>query len=190
MRKRVIVSVLVVVLVYLGSYLAITIVGSYRMGPIGLLGPLGPYRWYPRGFFDKYDRLRPAIAYPYLPLWETDRRFWHKDTGNPPLPPPFVQDDITIVSPVTVIRLRPTDNRSNTITFGVIDANTNRFTVRRVFPPIGADGRYQEYFIATGTEQSKFVAIDDQSTFRFRVLEHITETPVPDTATNEDSPRR
>lgn len=182
-RKRVVIAALVVILAYIGSYLILTLAGSYRMGPIGMRGPKYPYSWWPYGFHDH------PIGYPFIPLLIADQKFWHKATWTPPLPPPFVQGDLMVVPPVTHIAFKPGDGTGTTITFVFMDARGHRFTVRRMLPPAGDDIRYQKYFIAGGDDASHMVEIRSQSAFRARVLEHMKES-TDSGAARETSPNR
>ena len=68
---------LILLLVYVGSYVVLSSGGCYEPAAIGLNGVKG-YGWAPRGFVDHYRWKRwPAIV--YLPLYIIDVRAWHRD---------------------------------------------------------------------------------------------------------------
>ncbi len=66
---------LILLLIYIGSYVLISSGGCYEPAAIGLNG-VKWYLWAPYGFVTNYKWKRwPMIL--YLPLWGLDMRFWH-----------------------------------------------------------------------------------------------------------------
>ncbi len=72
---------------YLGSYVSRSLQGRYEPAVIGL-GGVEWYDWAPRGFVRDYE-WDPSLVRIYYPLWQIDRRFWHRpedaEDGNYPL---------------------------------------------------------------------------------------------------------
>jgi hypothetical protein len=67
--------VLTVLLLYVGSYIALSADGCYEPAAIGL-GGVKSYQWAPRGFVDNYNWKRWPMTI-YYPLYALDMRFWH-----------------------------------------------------------------------------------------------------------------
>jgi hypothetical protein len=75
--RRVSAYSLVLLIAYLGSYLCMSLYGSFEPEVIGLNG-VKVYTWAPAGFVKNYKH-RQALYYIYLPLWLADRAQWHRD---------------------------------------------------------------------------------------------------------------
>ena len=67
--------VLVLLALYVGSYLALSANGRYEPAAIGLNG-VKSYGWAPYGFVKNY-RWNSALIRTYLPLYAIDCNFWH-----------------------------------------------------------------------------------------------------------------
>ncbi len=80
-RKRT--AFLVFLMVYVGSYAALSINGNYYPATIGLQGEK-VFNWSPAGFSSKKEyRWNHTMILLYLPLWEVDRFWIHPiDFGN------------------------------------------------------------------------------------------------------------
>jgi hypothetical protein len=93
-RNRIISVIVLLVAVYCGSYLYLTVRGSYQPVTLGLNGR-NTYAWAPQGFVENYHWNRFKIAF-YAPLYGCDLRFWHTSerarTGRYPInvPPMLV----------------------------------------------------------------------------------------------------
>jgi hypothetical protein len=77
-RRIVLIPILVLVsllLLYVGSYVALSANGCYEPEGIGLNG-VKWYAWAPRGFVDHYV-WRQSLRIAYFPLSYLDVRFWH-----------------------------------------------------------------------------------------------------------------
>ena len=66
---------LAMLLLYVGSYLFLSVRGRYEPGGIGL-SFVRWYDWAPQGFVTGYQRNTAAYMF-YWPLWTLDMRFWH-----------------------------------------------------------------------------------------------------------------
>jgi hypothetical protein len=79
--RLVVVGLLVLLLVYFGSYVALSAGGCYEPASIGLNG-VKWYAWAPHGFVEDYKWKRwPTLI--YVPLLLLDYWLWHP-SGNPP----------------------------------------------------------------------------------------------------------
>ena len=67
---------LTLLLVYVGTYVAISVDGCYEPVAIGLNG-VKAYGWAPHGFVTHYTWNRWPLF--YLPLWSLDNRAWHTE---------------------------------------------------------------------------------------------------------------
>ena len=67
-----------VLAVYIGSYLTLTLFGRPEVATSGLSGPK-TYGWAPYGFFDSSAHHWTKLMFPYFPLYVIDIRVWHKD---------------------------------------------------------------------------------------------------------------
>lgn len=65
----------VLLLCYIGSYVALSLSGRYEPSAIGLNGVKG-YGWAPTGFVRNY-KWNMWLQLFYLPLWAVDMRVWH-----------------------------------------------------------------------------------------------------------------
>ncbi len=61
---------------YVASYLCLSAKGRYEPMVFGL-NHVKWYDWIPHGFMENGEFNRP-VAIGYYPLWQLDRRFWHK----------------------------------------------------------------------------------------------------------------
>ena len=69
-----------VLAVYIGSYLTLTLFGRREVASSGASGPK-TYGWAPYGFYDSSAHRWTYLMYPYLPLYALDIRVWHEDIG-------------------------------------------------------------------------------------------------------------
>lgn len=65
----------ILVALYAGSYLVLTVQGTYAPSAYGASGPKF-YEWYPRGFAFN-GRVGEALCLFYAPLWALDNTVWH-----------------------------------------------------------------------------------------------------------------
>jgi hypothetical protein len=95
-RKRVRLFVVAFLAIYVGTYLVLSLIGTYRPGTVGLRG-VKDWVWLPKYFTDNSGRWRWHFIYTFLPLFWLDIRYWHNDwTGEsgprdetlPPRKPP------------------------------------------------------------------------------------------------------
>jgi hypothetical protein len=70
--KRIIV---VLAVLYAGSYLLLSLNGRYEPGSAGPT-EIKSYTWAPKGFVENFNATAFLPAF-YLPLWACDCRFWH-----------------------------------------------------------------------------------------------------------------
>jgi len=66
--------------IYLVSYFVMSINGRYEPGVWGLNGPKW-YVWAPAGFVHEFEWNGPVMLM-YYPLYELDRRYWHRDDDS------------------------------------------------------------------------------------------------------------
>jgi hypothetical protein len=89
-RIRIMSVIVLLVAVYCGSYLYLTVRGSYQPITLGLNGR-NAYTWAPQGFVEDFRWNRFKIAF-YAPLYGLDLRFWHSRerarTGQYPINAP------------------------------------------------------------------------------------------------------
>jgi hypothetical protein len=73
----VVAAVVLLLSVYVSSYVLMSVRGRYEPGAIGL-GGVKDYRWAPSGFVDHFvwDRTLMCV---YVPLHQLDVRCWHTD---------------------------------------------------------------------------------------------------------------
>jgi hypothetical protein len=85
--KWIILTLLALLVIYLSSYLCLSLGGRYEPAGIGLNG-VKSYNWAPRGFVTDYRWNRAPEAF-YLPLYAVDILFWHTidaaDSGHYPV---------------------------------------------------------------------------------------------------------
>ncbi len=62
---------------YIGSYVVLSKFGEFQPGVMGIHGPKW-YAWCPAGLHSGF-RQRWTLYYFYLPLYMTDRNYWHRD---------------------------------------------------------------------------------------------------------------
>jgi len=74
-RPRLIAVLVLLAAVYCGSYLYLTVRGTYQPITLGLNGR-NTYAWAPQGFVEHFHWNRFKIAF-YAPLYGLDLRFWH-----------------------------------------------------------------------------------------------------------------
>lgn len=81
MKKARISSIVLVLLLglYIGSYLALSVTGRYEPATIGL-GGVKSYGWAPCGFVSKY-RWKQSMILMFFPLYYLDCQFWHSSAG-------------------------------------------------------------------------------------------------------------
>jgi hypothetical protein len=77
--------IVVGVICYVGSYICLSAFGQFQPAATGLVANGNSakrgvkwYMWSPAGFHSGY-RQRWALYYIYLPLYATDRSYWHRD---------------------------------------------------------------------------------------------------------------
>jgi len=68
------------VCIYMASYFLMSVNGRYEPGVWGLSGPKW-YAWAPAGFVQEFRWNDPLILM-YYPLYELDRRYWHRDDDS------------------------------------------------------------------------------------------------------------
>jgi len=74
-RFRIIAVLVLLLVIYCGSYLYLTVQGGYEPITVGLNGR-NIYAWSPKGFVQNYRWNRFKIAF-YAPIYGLDLRFWH-----------------------------------------------------------------------------------------------------------------
>lgn len=74
-RKKIALTFLLLGCAYVGSYLVLSLNGTYEPGSIGLNG-VKSYSWAPRGFVTDF-RWRRGLMVSYSPLYIVDQRYWH-----------------------------------------------------------------------------------------------------------------
>ena len=74
-RSSIMAVIVLLVAVYCGSYLYLSVQGGYEPITLGLNGR-NTYAWAPKGFFEDYHWNRFKIAF-YAPVYGLDLRFWH-----------------------------------------------------------------------------------------------------------------
>jgi len=82
LAKRSIPYVAAMLVLYVGTYICLSVSGRYipsEIGP-GADGKMHAkwYYWAPAGIFTGF-RLHPSLLYFYAPLWTADRAYWHCD---------------------------------------------------------------------------------------------------------------
>jgi hypothetical protein len=80
-------TILLLIVVYVGSYLSRSVRGRYEPGGIGL-GGVKWYEWAPEGFVTDF-RWNHRLMLVYYPLYVLDTRYWHTidkaDAGTYPV---------------------------------------------------------------------------------------------------------
>ena len=69
------IALVLLLLIYVGSYLMLSISGRFEPEAIGLNG-VKWYAWAPRGFVHDY-RWRKSLRTVFIPLWIADTHLWH-----------------------------------------------------------------------------------------------------------------
>jgi hypothetical protein len=78
-RRKLIISVLVLLAVYVGSYTCLTLNGAYIPYIAGSNG-IKSWIWAPRGFAQKGGHFPTTLGWLFFPLWWCDFNYWH-NTG-------------------------------------------------------------------------------------------------------------
>jgi hypothetical protein len=78
MRRKLIISLLVFLIVYSGSYMGLTMRGAYIPAATDLNGVMW-WIWAPPGFAYKDGRFPTILGLIYIPLWSLDTHYWHND---------------------------------------------------------------------------------------------------------------
>jgi hypothetical protein len=78
--QRYVVAALIFMLIYVGSYLILSVNGHFAPGATGTNG-IKWLEWVPAGFSEGFRRRRP-VYWSYLPLWVLDQRMWHVEDGS------------------------------------------------------------------------------------------------------------
>ena len=179
MKRRIVIGALIVSGLYLASYLAISAAGSYRIVAWGLSGPKGPRIWMPFAFYNRYNECNAFVGYFYAPLFLLDRSIWHEDTDSPPLPPPFVQGDLTIVPPVFCHRpfRRETEGTITHISIPFTDATGRRFTMHRIRSTSGRIIPRSPICVSPDGNASNSIVVVNQTVFTARILDEMKEEP-------------
>ncbi len=74
--RRLAVALVIVLVIYVGSYAGVSAFGEFHPGVIGS-GGIKWYCWVPAGFSRGF-RLRKPLFYAYLPLYRLDVTYWHR----------------------------------------------------------------------------------------------------------------
>ena len=74
-KSRLVATLLASLAIYIGSYLALSVQGSFEPAVIGL-GGVKRFMWAPRGFVTHF-RWNSTMRAAYMPLYLLDTRLWH-----------------------------------------------------------------------------------------------------------------
>ena len=89
-RSKILIAVIALLVVYVGSYIVLSVFGQYEPTVWGLFEVKGKtvyapkyafYEWAPYGFVNEDLHWNHKICFPFLPLWAIDQRIWH-DTDS------------------------------------------------------------------------------------------------------------
>jgi hypothetical protein len=78
MRRKLIISACVLLVVYFGSYTVLTLRGAYIPSATDLRGVMS-WIWAPPGFAYKDGRFPTPFGLIFIPLWYLDIHYWHND---------------------------------------------------------------------------------------------------------------
>jgi hypothetical protein len=81
MRRKLIISAVVFMVVYCGSYTGLTLSGAYIPSAYDLRGVMG-WIWAPPGFAYKDGRFPTTLGFVFIPLWWLDIHYWHNDESG------------------------------------------------------------------------------------------------------------
>jgi hypothetical protein len=82
MRRKLIISLLVFLIAYFGSYMGLTLRGAYIPAATDLNGVMW-WIWSPSGFTYKDGHFPTTFGLIFYPLWSLDTHYWHNDrTGQ------------------------------------------------------------------------------------------------------------